>query len=151
MKAFVTSMAAILITILAVSSPLAQQLSASATPVTTPSTAPSPFTIRQHFLSQQAATIQIDIRAAQRCVQNATQTFFDVVGNINRVAQTDLVNCGRRLAQLQEALTKLGRTSAKLAEDAAAEAEIIAGLLKQQQMLQAVSEQLTPTRRFGRR
>jgi len=114
--------------------------SASATPVTSPSAAPSPFTIRQNFLRQQASTIQIDIRAAQRCIQIAQQTLVDVEGNINRVAQTDLVNCGRRLAQLAEALTKLDRTSAKLAQDAAAQAQIAAGLLKQQQALQSVSK-----------
>ncbi len=143
MKTIVTSIVVnILVAIVAVSSTQAQQSLGRATPVSRVSATPSGITIKQEFLAKKVAAIQADIRVAQRCVQNATINLRDVEGEINRVKSTDIINCGRRLIQLQRELAKLGIASSRFAQEAAAEAEIMASIEKQKQMLQSVSELL---------
>jgi chromosome segregation ATPase len=143
MKAIVASIAVpLLVTIVAASAAPAQQLPARATPVSRISGTPSSATIKLDFLRQQADALEIDIRVALRCIETAQMRLRDVEGEINRVASTDIINCGRRLSELQRQLAKLERASARLGEEAAAEAEILLSLKKQKEMLQSVSESM---------
>jgi len=147
MKVIITGIAAhILVVVLALSSAVAQQTTSATPVVRTPST-PSGLTIKQDFLAQQVAAIEDEIRVAERCVRTAGLSIRDVEGEINRVSSTDIINCGARLVRLQRALARLGVASEKAAEDAANEAEILAGLLKQKEMLQSISDSMNPQRR----
>jgi hypothetical protein len=98
-----------------------------------PSTgAPSAFTIKQHFMAQQQARIQGQIREAQRCIANAsnTQVVRDPEGNINRVPQVDLIDCSRRLQQLTRQLEILVRSADQLSRDAEVAAMRMEGLAR---------------------
>jgi hypothetical protein len=122
----------ILILMLALASTVrAQAASSASAKIASPSVGtPSTFTIKQHFLAQQQARIQGQIREAQRCVANAsnTQVVRDPEGNINRVPQVDLIDCSRRLQQLTRQLAILVRSANALTRDsevAAARSETI--------------------------
>jgi hypothetical protein len=93
---------------------------ASASAVTNSSGKPSTFAIKRDFLAMQIAAIQRDIREAERCITNATNpvTLRDPEGNINRVPQTDALDCGRRLKQLVRQLAGIQRKADTLAQDA---------------------------------
>lgn len=80
--------------------------------------------ILQNFLTIQRSALQRELRVLNRCIVNARENLRDIQGNINRVAQTDLLNCSRRLQQLRRAEARLAR----LAERRAAEAEAAAQL-----------------------
>jgi hypothetical protein len=94
--------------------------SAAASGASAPSGRPSAFTIKQNFLAMQIEAIGREIRDAERCVANATNpvTLRDTAGNINRVPQTDALDCGRRLGQLTRQLQSLQRKADALARDA---------------------------------
>jgi hypothetical protein len=123
-----------------------QASSASATPVTQSSGRPSTIAIKEDFLRQRQAILERDIEEARRCIESASnpQTLRDPEGNINRVPQTDLVNCTRRLVQLQRQLDSLAREAKQLAQDAQAQATAIQRKLQQtktRQILQGGSDQ----------
>ncbi len=95
--------------------------------------APSTADIAQNFITMQQAAIARQLRQVQSCISLARENLRDVQGNINRVAQTDLLNCQRRLGELLRAQANLRRQSARTAQDAAAQAEMAQDLRKQQQ------------------
>jgi len=76
--------------------------------------------IRQNILQQQKAAIEQQLKEAQRCIQNATnsQVARDPEGNINRVPKIDATNCARTAAALTRTLASLGRQAAQLERDA---------------------------------
>jgi hypothetical protein len=102
----------------------AQTSSATATPVNTSTGRPSTLQIRQNIVARERAAIQRGITEVQRCLNDATraQTLRDPQGNINQVPKIDIVNCGRRLAILQDRIRSLSRRSAALTQDAQAQA-----------------------------
>jgi hypothetical protein len=85
---------------------------------------PSTLQIRRNVLLQQQAVLEDQIRAATRCIQDATkpQTLRDPQGNINQVPQTDITNCSRQLRTFQRQLASLARQFERLASDANAAA-----------------------------
>ncbi|MBI4966173.1 MAG: hypothetical protein HY913_23040 [Desulfomonile tiedjei] len=99
---------------------MAQSRAASATPVSPSTGRASSFVIRQDILAMKQADIERQIDEARRCIQDASNATIlrDPEGNINRVPQTDLVNCSRRLAQLQRQLEGLAREANQLSVDA---------------------------------
>jgi hypothetical protein len=101
-----------------------QQSAARATPVASTSGRPSTFQIESNILEQQAARLQSQITIAQRCIAEASQPIVlrDPQGNVNIVPQTDVVNCTRRLVELQRQLVQLQRKSEQLSRDAQAAA-----------------------------
>jgi len=117
---------------------------AAATPVNTSTGTPSAFTIKQQILEQQQAEIQRGLTELTRCISTAS---LDVVlrdpsGQINRVPQTDLVNCRRALSVLERRLQRLSRAAAQLSRDAQAQAialETQARLALLQQNLRALA------------
>ena len=105
-----------------VSAALAQgSASAAAKAVSTPSGGrPSTIEVRQNIIAQKAAALQRELKEIQRCISNASQlqTLRDPEGNINIVPQNDLVNCTRRLQDLQRRQDSLNREVAVLAQAA---------------------------------
>ncbi len=124
--------------------------SASATPVSTPSGGrPSTLQVRQNILGQKAAALQRELKELQRCITNASQlqTLRDPQGNINIVPQNDIVNCTRRLQDLQRRQDSLNREIAALSQDAvplAAAAQTQARQAQLQRILQALSGRMSP-------
>jgi hypothetical protein len=119
---------------------------AKATPVTASSSRPNGIQIKQNILAQKKAAIDSELKEVQRCLANASQpvALRDPEGNLNRVPQTDLLNCGRRLAELQRQLESLARQAAMLSQDS--EALRMAALRKYQaekvkQRLSGMSDQ----------
>lgn len=95
--------------------------SAAAKAVSTPSGGrPSSLQVRQNIIAQKAAALQRELKELQRCISNASQlqTLRDPEGNINIVPQNDLVNCTRRLQDLQRRQDSLNREIAVLAQAA---------------------------------
>lgn len=92
---------------------------AKATPVTASSSRPNGIQIKQNILAQKRAAINNELREVQRCLADASQPIAlrDPQGNLNRVPQNYLLNCGRRLAELQRQLESLGRQAAMLSQD----------------------------------
>ena len=93
--------------------------SAAAKAVSTPSGGrPSTIQVRQNILAQKAAALQRELKELQRCIRNASQlqTLRDPEGNINIVPQNDLVNCTRRLQDLQRQQDSLSREIAALGQ-----------------------------------
>lgn len=137
-----------LVGVLTASAAMGQQVApaASATEVTQSSGRPSTIQIKQNFLEQQLAFLQRQIDDAQRCIANSSNPTIlrDPEGNLNRVPKTDLVNCTRQLAQLQDQLARLQRQSQQLAQDAQVQAAAVQRKLQQARtraILQAVSGQ----------
>jgi TolA-binding protein len=122
--------------------------SAAAKAVSTPSGGrPSTIQVRQNILAQKAAALQRELKELQRCIRNASQlqTLRDPEGNINIVPQNDIVNCTRRLQDLQRRQDSLNREIAALAQSAqpvAAAAERGARKASLQSKLQALSGSL---------
>jgi hypothetical protein len=119
---------------LAVTVSTAQQVpSSSATPATQSSGRPSTIAVKQDFLRQRQAILERDVEESLRCIESASnpQTLRDPEGNINRVPQTDLVNCTRRLAQLRRQLDSLAREAKQLAQDAQVQANAVQRKLQQ--------------------
>jgi hypothetical protein len=95
--------------------------SAAAKEVSTPSGGrPSTFQVRQNIIAQKAAALRSELKELQRCISNASQlqTLRDPEGNINIVPQNDLVNCTRRLKDIQRRQDSLNREIAALAQAA---------------------------------
>jgi hypothetical protein len=109
--------------------------SAAATSVTASSGRPSTFQIRQHILAQQRAVILRELNQVQRCITDSTrlQSLRDPQGNVNQVPKIDLVNCARRLRQLQDQVAALTRQSTALGQDASAQAARLQQALQRQQ------------------
>ncbi len=122
MKSILTAICVLAFLCLGLSHPsFAQQTSAQATPTQTPSSgAPSSLEIAQNTLAFKRAELTRQLREIQRCIANASNPILlrDPQGNINRVPQTDLTNCSRKLAQLQRQLSSLQRQSNVLVQDA---------------------------------
>jgi hypothetical protein len=99
---------------------IAQVTSASARPVSPSTGRPTSLAIRENILEMKRADIERQIEEAARCIQDASNPTIlrDPEGNINRVPQTDLVNCSRRLAQLQRQLQAVAREANQLAVNA---------------------------------
>lgn len=118
---------------------------ASAKAVSTPSGGrPSNIQVRQNIIAQKAAALRSELKELQRCITNATQlqTLRDPEGNINIVPQNDLVNCTRRLRDLQRRQDSLNREIAALsfnAQPVAAAAQIISRQAQLKSVLQALS------------
>lgn len=98
--------------------------SAAATAASASSGRPSSIQIRQQFFNQEQAYLERQLREVQRCIKTASLNvvLFDPRGNINRVPQTDLVNCRRRLAQLTRQVNSLARRAQQLGQEAQAQA-----------------------------
>lgn len=99
---------------------ICQEKSSAARGVSASSGRPSTIEIQQHYLLMKRAQIERDIKEAQRCLSDARQptVLYDPQGNINRISQIDIVDCGRRLEQLQRELSNLARASNAMAKDA---------------------------------
>ena len=118
----------------------AQTTSAAAKTTSRSSSTPSTYAVKQHFIAQQQARIQGEIREAKRCIANAsnTQVVRDPEGNINRVPQVDLIDCSRRLQQLTRQLATLERSATALARDAE-----VAGMRLEEMARSAVRQKRT--------
>ena len=110
----------VLLGLTAVTCASGQTVSASATQSGRSSGTPSTLQIKQNFISINEASVQRQMRAALRCIANARRNLRDLRGNINRVAQTDLINCGRKVTQLQRLIERMGRKAGRLAVEAEA-------------------------------
>ena len=115
---------------------------ASARQVTASSGRPSAFEIEQNIINRKIAELQRQVNEAQRCIETASmpQILTDPQGNINRVPQTDIVNCTRQLEQLERQLVSLQRQAAQLSRDAAFQASQLQGLLRLQQIRQRTQQ-----------
>jgi len=111
---------------------------ASATTVGASSGRPSALEIEQNIIGLQIAELQRQVNDAQRCIATASlpQVLTDPQGNVNRVPQTDIVNCTRQLGQLERQLGRLQRKAAQLAKDATFQSVQLQGLLRAQQIRQ---------------
>ncbi len=124
--------------------------SAAAKAVSTPSGGrPRTIQIRQNIIAQKAAAIQSELKELQRCVTNASnlQSLRDPEGNVNIVPQNDLLNCTRRLQDLQRRQDSLNREIAALTQSTqpvAAAAERLARQANLQRKLQALSGNTSP-------
>jgi len=124
--------------------------SAAAKAVSLSASAPSTIQVRQNIIAQKAAALQRELKELQRCITNASQlqTLRDPEGNINIVPQNDLVNCTRRLQDLQRRQDSLNREIAALAQDAQPVATAAQRLARQaalQRVLQALAGRTNPT------
>ena len=136
-----------------VSSSVAQSSSGAATPVSPSTGRASSIAIRQNILAMKQASILRQIKEAQLCIQNAANPTIlrDPEGNINRVPSTDLVNCSRRLAQLQSQLQTLARDTKQLSLDAKFQAAQLQGKLQRQKSVLTLQQlQGTPAYRQTR-
>jgi hypothetical protein len=120
---------------------------AGATPVNTSTGTPSSFTIKQQILEQQQAQIQREVTEVTRCIRTASLDVVlrDPTGQINRVPQTDLINCRRALSNLQRRLQRLSRAATQLSRDARARSialETQARLALLQQNLRALASDI---------
>jgi len=79
-----------------------------------------------NFLTIERAGIQRELRIVNRCIRMARENLRDSQGNVNRVAQTDLLNCSRRLQQLLRDEAKLGQIAARRAAEAEAASQLSA-------------------------
>jgi hypothetical protein len=98
--------------------------SASATAVSASSGRPNTLQLKQNALKQQQAALAQELVEVGRClrISSQSQVLRDPEGNLNQVPEIDLVNCARRLAQLQRQQTNLARAARQLAQDAQAQA-----------------------------
>jgi len=131
--------------------------SAAAKAASTPSGGrPSTIQVRQNIIAQKAAALRSELKELQRCITNASQlqTLRDPEGNINIVPQNDLVNCTRRLQDLQRRQDSLNSQIAALSLDAqpvAAAAQRIARQAALQRVLQALAGKVAPPSSIIRR
>ena len=120
---------------------------ASATPVNISTGTPSSFTIKQQILEQQEAAIRRELVQLNLCISTASLdvVLTDPTGQINRVPQTDIINCGRALSALQRRLQRLSRAAEQLSRDAQAQSvalETQQRLALLQQNLRAFSQSI---------
>ena len=122
--------------------PMAQQSSAVSTAAQSSSaaaTAPSRFQIQRNFLTIDRAAITRQVRQLERCIRNARENLVDIQGNVNRIAQTDLINCGRELEMLLRKQDRLARRAGRIETEALLEAEILAQTLRHARAMQNIS------------
>lgn len=107
---------------------------ASATPATASSGRPSTIQIKQNIILQQVAILQRQLIDVRRCIYTASlpQVLMDPTGMVNRVPQTDIVNCSRQLQTITRKLASLSRESSQLLQDAQMEAFTLQRLLEAQ-------------------
>lgn len=125
----------------------AQTSATTASPfVPSSSGAPSTIQLKRQMLALQQAQIEGELRQAQLCVKNATilQTLRDPQGNINRVPQTDLVDCARRIRSLERQMVSLGRQAEALARDAEAQGLAVERRLRRVERQQRILTGQTP-------
>ncbi|MFH1116473.1 MAG: hypothetical protein V1792_21380 [Pseudomonadota bacterium] len=96
---------------------------ASATPVNVSTGTPNTFTIKQQIIAQQQAEIERALTQLNLCISTASLdvVLTDPSGQINRVPQTDIINCRRALNSLQRRLVTLARSAEQLSRDARAQ------------------------------
>ncbi|MEW6532498.1 MAG: hypothetical protein AB1473_16825 [Thermodesulfobacteriota bacterium] len=97
------------------------------------SSAPSPLQIDQNFLKMSQEALQRELRETRRCIDNALLNLRDVRGNVNRVNQVDLIDCRRRLSQVQRKIQQLGRAAERLNIEAQAQAAMLQQILRERQ------------------
>ena len=97
------------------------------------SSAPSPLQIDQNFLKMNQEALQRELRETRRCIDNALLNLRDVRWNINRVNQVDLIDCRRRLLQVQRKIQQLGRAAERLNIEAQAQAAMLQQILRERQ------------------
>jgi hypothetical protein len=132
MKSLVTVLVLFaLFCVLSIDCAKAQQVSTAPERAGTITSAPSRFEIQRNFLTIERSNLTRQFRQLERCIRNARQNLVDVQGIVNRVAQTDLINCGRRLEILLRKQRKLTRLSTRLEAEAEIEFEILSQLLRQ--------------------
>jgi hypothetical protein len=109
-----------------------QKQSATATPVSPSGGGASPATINQNTLAFKRSELARQLRSIQLCISDASNPIVlrDPQGNINRVPQADLINCARRLGQLQRRLASLQRQSNRLAQEAQFQAVLLQDALQ---------------------
>lgn len=122
------------------------QARASATPATPSSGRPSTIQIKQNMLMQQVAILQRQLIEVRRCISTASlpQVLRDPSGFVNRVPQTDIVNCSRQLQTITRKLARLNRESSQLVQDAQMQAITLQRLVAAQKAKarqQALSDQ----------
>ena len=86
---------------------------------------------------------EVEFHDLERCIRIARQNLVDIQGNINRVAQTDLINCGRRLVMLLRKQQKLVRLSERLEAEALIELEMLSQLLRQASSVENITSVLS--------
>jgi hypothetical protein len=111
----------------------AASASASAKATSRSSGTPSTYAVKQHFIAMEQARIRGQIREAERCIANAsnTQVVRDPEGNLNRVPQVDLIDCARSLQQLTRQLATLARKADQLTRDAEVAAIRLEGIAEE--------------------
>jgi hypothetical protein len=97
------------------------------------SSSPSPLQIDQNFLKMSQEALRRELRETRRCIDNALLNLRDVRGNINRVNQVDLIDCRRRLSQVQRKIQQLGRAAERLSIEAQAQAAMLQQILRERQ------------------
>lgn len=117
----------------------AQQGSTAAQQSSIITSAPSRFEIQRNFLTIERSNLTRQVRQLERCIRIARQNLVDIQGNINRVAQTDLINCGRRLVMLLRKQQKLVRLSERLEAEALIELEMLSQLLRQASSMENIT------------
>jgi hypothetical protein len=103
------------------------------------SSQPSGLAIRQKILALRQARLERELNVVSRCLKQAQLQLRDINGNINRVASTDLINCGRQLRQVQRKLASLGREAAALSRRAEAQAFLLESLIQRRAALARIS------------
>jgi len=129
-RLFVGLMMAVVLTELCVYGQERASVSA-ATPL---SSRPSTIQIKQNLLLQKIAILQRDLIEARRCIYTARlpQVLRDPSGFVNRVPETDIVNCSRQLQTITRKLARLSRESSQLVQDAQLQAITLQRLLAAQ-------------------
>jgi len=97
------------------------------------SSAPSTLQIDQNFLKISQEILQRELKETRRCIDNGLLNLRDVRGNINRINQVDLLDCRRRLSQIQRKIQQLGRAAERLNIEAQAQAAILQQVLRERQ------------------
>ncbi|MEW6141445.1 MAG: hypothetical protein AB1733_24750 [Thermodesulfobacteriota bacterium] len=122
----------------------AAEASASAREVTSSTGRPSSIQVRQQFFSQQQALLLGQLQEIERCLRTSqlNVVLYDPQGNINRVPQTDLVDCGRQLQRVQRQLQSLARRAEQLNQDAQA----LALALERAALLEQTAQRLRAAR-----
>jgi hypothetical protein len=103
------------------------------------SSQPSTLAIQQKILALKQAGLQRELNRISRCLKQAQLQLRDVRGNINRVARTDLLNCGRDLRRVQRKLANLGREADTLSRRAEAQAFFLQALIQKREALARIS------------
>lgn len=129
MKSFVRRISiALLVTALTSVAAIAQDMGQGGTQAR--SSVTGTYEIALNFVSMKQAALARDIRSTSRCINNAREHLRDIQGNINRVAQTDLLNCQRRMQQLLRDQAEMTRQFKRVSADADAAGEFAQQRLK---------------------